>query len=204
MNSVQPARVGGSTTWLSLIERARAGEQEAWNSVVALYAPLVHHECRAMGIASQDASDIVQDVFVKVSRGLASFRRDRPGDSFRAWLATIARNCIRDHYKKNIGRPRAVGGSEMHRRIHDMPEGPSGESTISSGPKTNTFILHRAMRLVQDEFEPRTWEAFRRVTLEGVPAAEVAAQLGVARDVVYQAKSRVLRRLRQAVEGLLE
>ena len=39
---------------------------------------------------------------------------------------------------------------------------------------------------------------------EGDLAAEVAAELGISVDVVYSAKSRVLRRLRQELDGLLD
>ena len=47
-----------------------------------------------------------------------------------------------------------------------------------------------------NEFEASTIEAFRLFALAGRPAGEVASLLGMSRDCVYQAKSRVLRRLR--------
>jgi RNA polymerase sigma-70 factor, ECF subfamily len=54
------------------------------------------------------------------------------------------------------------------------------------------------------EFEPRTWEAFRRAVVEHQPPARIALELGMSIDAVYQAKSRVLRRLRREMNGLLE
>ena len=52
------------------------------------------------------------------------------------------------------------------------------------------------------EFEERTWQAFWRVTVEGQDTAEVAAQLGISANGVRQAKSRVLRRLREELGEL--
>jgi RNA polymerase sigma-70 factor (ECF subfamily) len=47
-------------------------------------------------------------------------------------------------------------------------------------------------------FEERSWQAFWRVVVEGQRLADVAAELGLTRNAVYIAKSRILRRLREA------
>jgi hypothetical protein len=53
-------------------------------------------------------------------------------------------------------------------------------------------------------FQPATWKACWEFVVAGKPAAEVAAQLGISIDSVYATKSRVLRRLRQELHGLLD
>ena len=53
------------------------------------------------------------------------------------------------------------------------------------------------MNLVRSEFEERTWNAFWRSTVEVEPTADIALSLGITANSVRQAKSRVLRRLRQ-------
>jgi RNA polymerase sigma-70 factor (ECF subfamily) len=57
---------------------------------------------------------------------------------------------------------------------------------------------------VQNDFTPATWQAFRRYVLQGKPAARVAAELDLSLNSVLLAKSRVLKRLRQELAGLLE
>jgi RNA polymerase sigma-70 factor (ECF subfamily) len=66
------------------------------------------------------------------------------------------------------------------------------------------LVLPIGLELLRAEFESRTWEAFRRVAIEGQPSARVAIELGMSVEAVYQAKSRVLRRLRQEFDGLLK
>ncbi len=57
---------------------------------------------------------------------------------------------------------------------------------------------------MQPGFDPTTWEAFRRFAIEGLPAAQVAAELGLTVNAVTLAKSRILKRLREEAGDLLK
>jgi RNA polymerase sigma-70 factor (ECF subfamily) len=63
-------------------------------------------------------------------------------------------------------------------------------------------ILHRAVEAIQAEFEPTTWQAFWRASVEGQPSDVIATDLGISCGAVRQAKYRVLRRLRQDLRDL--
>jgi RNA polymerase sigma-70 factor (ECF subfamily) len=65
-------------------------------------------------------------------------------------------------------------------------------------------LVGQAVRLMQGDFQPATWKACWGLVVEGRPVAEVAAELGLTLDAVYAARSRVLRRLRQELAGLLD
>jgi RNA polymerase sigma-70 factor (ECF subfamily) len=58
--------------------------------------------------------------------------------------------------------------------------------------------------MIEPEFEPATWRAFRALVLEGKRTAEVAAELGISPNAVRIAKSRVLSRFRQEIDGILD
>ena len=60
-----------------------------------------------------------------------------------------------------------------------------------------TSLHQRGLDLVKSEFEQRTWQIFWQATIEEQPTSEVAEQFGISSNAVRQAKSRVLRRLRQ-------
>jgi RNA polymerase sigma-70 factor (ECF subfamily) len=203
--SVAPsASAGRSSTSYSLLERALTGDQSAWAALVEIYGPLVYFECRAKHVPPEDAPDVVQEVFRKVFKNLYRFRHDGPGDSFRAWLATIARNSIHDYYKARRRRPDLpVGGTEMHGRVLNLPDIDELESTITARPGSSASVVQKALEHIRPEFEEHTWKAFWLTAVDGLSPAEVAAKLGVNKCVVYQAKSRVLRRLRQELEGLM-
>jgi RNA polymerase sigma-70 factor (ECF subfamily) len=65
-------------------------------------------------------------------------------------------------------------------------------------------VLRRLLEAIASEVTPSTWEAFRRVTLEGKDEETVAAELGLSVHAVFVAKSRVLCRLRREAEGLID
>ncbi len=60
-----------------------------------------------------------------------------------------------------------------------------------------------ALEQVRLQFEERTWQAFWKVAMEDRPAADVAAELGLSVTSVRQAKSRVLRRLKEELGELI-
>ena len=60
------------------------------------------------------------------------------------------------------------------------------------------------MRRVQGDFVATTWQAFRRHVLESKPAPRVAEELGLSLNSVLLAKSRVLKRLRRELAGLVD
>ncbi len=85
----------------------------------------------------------------------------------------------------------------------DEPSGP-GDAEGAWEAEYRELLVARALELMQDEFQPATWKACWEVVVAGRPAAEVAAELGLTIGAVYAAKSRVLRRLRRELDGLLE
>jgi len=184
----------------TLLERVKADRPEAWTRLVTLYGPVVYRWCRQAGAARDDAPDLVQEVFAAVAQHVRSFRRDRPGDSFGAWLRTVTRNVVRGHFRSRRGQAAAQGGTDAQEQLHQVPE------PLEAGDPREVadLVLPIGLELLRAEFENRTWEAFRRVAVEGQPSARVAMDLGMSVEAVYQAKSRVLRRLRQELDGLLK
>lgn len=199
-----PARSADSGSISStLLERVRSLRPEAWQRLVDLYGPLVYRWCRQSGLGPEDAADVVQEVFGAVARSVGGFRRTSPGDSFRAWLGTITRNKIRDHFRRSQGRPGAKGGTDAQQLLLELPE-PTDPTSPSDRHEVEGLLSRRALDLVRAEFENRTWEAFWRTAVDGQSAGDAAEDLGMSVLAVYKAKSRVLRRLRHELGDLLE
>jgi RNA polymerase sigma-70 factor (ECF subfamily) len=192
-------------TSLSLLERARAQEADAWTRLVDLYSPLVRFWCTRAGLRPDDASDVMQDVFRSLAGNLANFRRERTGDTFRGWLWTITRNKIRDHFRTQRSRPDATGGSEAQQWLQEVPDPLAALSEDATGDVPEwKQLFRRALELIRGEFEPRTWQAFWRATVEGHDTGTIAEELGMTGNAVRKAKSRVLHRLRSELGDLIE
>jgi RNA polymerase sigma-70 factor, ECF subfamily len=182
------------STSSGLLRAVQANDPEAWQRLLDLYAPLVYCWCRRAGMRADDAADVLQEVFRAVSQAVGSFRHDRPGDTFRGWLRTIARNKIHDHYRRQGGQPEATGGTDAQQRLMEIA---ADESETSGGPSLLGGLCRQALELVRAEFEESTWQAFWLSTVDLRPAAETAELLGMTPGAVRQAKYKVLRRLRR-------
>jgi RNA polymerase sigma-70 factor (ECF subfamily) len=189
----------GSTS-SSLLGRLKAGEPDAWGRFVELYGLTVYRWCRQCGVAAEDAADVCQEVFSTAASHVRQFHRENPGDSFRGWLWTITRNKARDHFRRRSAEPAARGGSEHRDFLAGLPAEAS-EVSGSCEPPSDHALIRRAMEVVRAEVEPATWQAFWRMTMEGHSSAEVARDLGLSPNAVRQAKYRLLRRLRQELDG---
>jgi RNA polymerase sigma-70 factor, ECF subfamily len=190
----------GSTS-RSLLAEARHDDREAWARLVNLYAPLVAAWCRRMGVAEQDVIDVLQDVFAAVASNLACFRKDRPHDTFRGWLSTIARNKVRDYYRRRAEQPAAPGGTEASLRLAQVAEVGADAPDFDAVDDVEcgvafSAVLSRALVSIRGEFHETTWQAFWGVAVEGRSTAEVALSLDMQPGAVRVAKSRVLSRLR--------
>ena len=189
-----------SSTSASLLARVQAADPQAWERLTRLYGPVVYRWARQAGLQPEDASDVMQDVFQAVTAKVEAFQEQANGGGFRGWLWTITRNKVHDHFRALKGRAQAAGGTAALERIHELPEQPPGE-TSESGTIELSNVRRRAMELVKNDFEERTWKAFWRSAVEGDTPADVAADLGISVWAVYKARSRVLGRLRQELEG---
>jgi RNA polymerase sigma-70 factor (ECF subfamily) len=187
----------------SLLERVKADEAEAWERLVALYAPLVFHWCRRWELREPDVADILQEVFQAVVTHVAGFRKEREGDTFRGWLRRITRNKVLDHLRRLGREPPGVGGSEAQNRLAQLPFPKSRDDSDSDVPAERGLVL-RALELIREDFEERTWQAFWRTAVEGQSPRDVAQALSMSAGAVRVAKCRVLHRLRQELGEIIE
>jgi RNA polymerase sigma-70 factor (ECF subfamily) len=119
--------------------------------------------------------------------------------AFRVWLRALTVNRIRVHWRDRLP---ACGGDVLDRlgQLED-PNSPSSRSWDAEHDRHVAATILESIRL---EFHSATWRAFEATVRDGRPTDEVAAELGLTPNAVLIGKSRVLERLRQKAEGLLD
>jgi RNA polymerase sigma-70 factor, ECF subfamily len=185
----------------SLLLRVQANQAGAWERLVDLYAPLIYHWCKRARLTPEDAADVFQEVFRSLAEHIAGFRRDRAGDTFRGWLRTITRNKILDPFRR-AGQAPAAGGTDAQLRLLAIPD-PLPEDDPSDQQVLHKQ-LHTTLETIRGAFEPRTWQAFWLVQMEGRDTSDVGQELGLTTAAVRKARLRVLQRLRLELGELLE
>lgn len=187
----------------TLLDQVRARVPEAWEGMVRLYSPLIYRWCRRAGVSEADAADLLQEVFAAVVLQLPKFRRTGEADSFTAWIATITRNKVRDHYRRRNRVAEARGGTTAQMAMAAIPQDPElSAASVQPDADSAALLRQQVLQRIEAEFEQRTWQAFLKTTLEGQSPAHVAEDLGMSIPAVYMAKSRILRRLRAALAEL--
>jgi RNA polymerase sigma-70 factor (ECF subfamily) len=193
-----------SQTSASLLDRLSHGpDPGAWQRLIALYTPLLQSWLRRHALQPADLDDLVQEILSIVVAELPGFRHSGRAGAFRSWLRTITLHCLRRFWRAGRYRPVATGASDFERHLDELADPTSGLSVLWDR-EHNRHLLGRLLELVEPDFQPATWRAFRRVVLEGATVDAVAAELNISVNAVFIAKSRVLRRLREEAQGLLD
>lgn len=177
----------GDDPLAALIERARGGEQAAWNEVVARFAPLVWSICLRTGLARADAEDVCQGVWMRLVEQLDKIRDPAalPG-----WVATTTRReCVR---VLRLTRQRAT----VERRAVREQE----LTTAVAGPDHGLLAAEReqALRTAFAEL-PQPCRRLLLLLLHDppLPYAEIGAKMGKPVGSLGPSRARCLDKLRR-------
>lgn len=189
-------------TSLSLLARVRAASPDAaaWHHFDAVYRPLVLNWLRRDPTLGTEADDLAQEVFAVVVRELSAFERRRDG-SFRAWLKAITLHQLQAYWAAKPRRPAPLGSdASILLQLAD----PSSKVSRQWDAEYDRHVFERLLDMVEPEFSAAHWKAFRRVVFDRVKPTDAAAEVGLTPNAVRVAKSKILRRLREEGDGLLD
>jgi RNA polymerase sigma-70 factor (ECF subfamily) len=180
-----------SRTHISLLEQVQCGDEAPWERFDKRYRPRIQAWCRRWQVPRDDCGEIAQIVFLKLVQKMRSFVYDRSG-SFRSWLKTVTFRAWRDYADAHV----------PHKGL-DTGKIEAGESLVQHlEEEFDLELLQGAMALVKERVKPKTWDAWRLLTLEEQSGHEVAARLDMTVAAAFMAKSRVQALIRDAVGSL--
>jgi RNA polymerase sigma-70 factor (ECF subfamily) len=182
-----------TTTHTTLLTRLSEGtDASAWREFCDRYGELIRSFARQQNLQAADCDDVLQDVLTALSQSMPQFRYDPAKGKFRSYLKTVVMHAI----SRKIGQKRG-----------ELPLDTVGEGAVSSSDagqaweaEWRQYHLRRAMRTIEAESSPTDRAAFARYALRGEDARKTAESLGLSVDQVYQAKSRILKRLSQIID----
>lgn len=190
------------TTRASLLLRLRdSQDHEAWLEFVSIYEPVAYRLLRRRGLQDADAREVMQELFIAVSRSIDRWDPSRERGSFRGWLARVTRNLVINWLKRRKRRVLAIGGSDLQEMFDRLPAAVEPE-TAEFDRELRRALFHKAAEKVRREVQPATWQAFWETAVLGTSPGEAANKLGMQAGAVRVAKCRVQVRLRAAVNEL--
>jgi len=178
-----------------LVDEARKGSREAFDSLVLRYQGQIVNMARAMTASDADADDLAQEAFVRAWRAIGKFRAE---STFKTWLYGIAVNVIRTH------RGRA---SRLRRLFAQPPADPDrGDDPLErasvddgiEGPLVMRDMIDRALGTLPDDMR----EAVVLRDVQGLDYREIADALAVPIGTVESRIFRARQRLRPLLQPL--
>ena len=171
----------------------------AWDRFVSRFRAPVVAFARSIGLADGDADDVAQDTLITFAEGFRAGRYDPTRGKLSQWLFGIAYRTSLNH-RRMAGKRAALTAKDAG----DVAEIPMDEATaaVTWDREWAQALLEQCVQQVRREVEPTTFRAFEMVVRENRPAAKVADELGVNIKLVYNAKHRVLKRIRELRDEL--
>jgi RNA polymerase sigma-70 factor (ECF subfamily) len=183
---------GGTTTgWerptgnpiMTLVERAQDGDGEAFGQLYDHYADTVYRYIYYRVGGRATAEDLTSETFLRALRRIGTFTWQ--GRDFGAWLVTIARNLVADHFKSSRFRLEVTTGEMLDsNQVEPSPE----ESVLES--LSNAALLSAVRRL-----NPQQQECVTLRFLQGLSVAETARIMGKNEGAIKTLQYRAVRAL---------
>lgn len=174
-----------------------------WNDYVGRYRPLLLGYARRLGLADADAEDVAQHVLLEFATGFRAGRFDPARGRLRDWLFGIARTSVKGWRRRLAARPVQFTGTEGATDAVERIEDTDHDLEKLWEQEWRDAVLRQCLVEVRREVSEQTLMAFDLFARRGLPATEVAQQLGMTENAVFGAKRRVLRRIRE-IQPLLE
>jgi RNA polymerase sigma-70 factor, ECF subfamily len=187
----------GTTT----LRRLKSFDNETWGELVDQHFLTIYRWCQENGLDPHSAADVTQEVFVSALGSLRKFERLSDG-SFVGWLRRICQRRIADYHRRNS--EHVIGGTDalkMFRRLASVRSAIE-EDDLHAMKSISDERLIEALAIAEKEFHEPTWQAFWMAVIEGKSTTDVALELGITKNAVYLAKSRISKRLRELISGM--
>jgi RNA polymerase sigma-70 factor, ECF subfamily len=174
----------------ALVRRCVSGDAAAWQEIVQQYHRRIYNICYRFSGSTEDASDLTQEVFIKMYRTLSTYDTSRA--SFMTWVTTVTRNLLVDHFRKgkydrvtdslDAAPASQEDGLTLAEQLQDKAAGPESRMRSQETQK----LVHEALRRLSPELR----EAVILRDLQDLDYKDIAKVLNVPEGTV---KSRINR-----------
>ncbi|MFE7774456.1 ECF subfamily RNA polymerase sigma factor, BldN family [Streptomyces sp. NPDC057445] len=179
----RPSADSDSARMMDLVERAQAGEADAFGRLYDQYSDTVYRYIYYRVGGKATAEDLTSETFLRALRRISTFTWQ--GRDFGAWLVTIARNLVADHFKSSRFRLEVTTGEMLDaNEVERSPE----DSVLES--LSNAALLEAVRKL-----NPQQQECVTLRFLQGLSVAETARVMGKNEGAIKTLQYRAVRTL---------
>ncbi|CAG6398233.1 sigma-70 family RNA polymerase sigma factor [Streptomyces cocklensis] len=179
----RPASDTDSGRMMDLVERAQDGETEAFGRLYDHYSDTVYRYIYYRVGSKATAEDLTSETFLRALRRIGTFTWQ--GRDFGAWLVTIARNLVADHFKSSRFRLEVTTGEMLD--ANEVARSPE-DSVLES-------LSNEALLTAVRKLNPQQQECVTLRFLQGLSVAETARVMGKNEGAIKTLQYRAVRTL---------
>ncbi|MEM9082157.1 MAG: sigma-70 family RNA polymerase sigma factor [Planctomycetota bacterium] len=186
------------STHISLLTAlAETRNDAAWADFVVRYGDLIRSVARRQGISGADQEDVLQDVLTALTSSMKRFEYDPNKGRFRSFLQTVTKRTIFARFRQN-----KRAGTQLS--FDENTDAATDDFNTVWEDEWRQYHMRQAMEFAHRTASQSDLAAFRAYVIEGRSPREVAAALEMSVDSVYQAKSRLLKLIRDQVTAQID
>jgi RNA polymerase sigma-70 factor (ECF subfamily) len=185
-------------TTSTILSRLRANDATAWSLFVDRFRQPIIRFCQRSGLSNHDAEDVAQETLAAFASGYRDGKYDRQRGRLSGWLFGIAYHQILRERQRQAQRAKTAAQVATSGFWEVLPD--ETEAAELWDLQWEQSLLQECINLARSDFEPTTIRAFELSVQGQQPAAAVSEALGVPVKTIYNAKHRVLRRIRELRE----
>lgn len=174
-------------------------DERSWEEFTHYYQRYIYAIISNMNMPHHDCQDLVQTVLLKAWKNLPKFNYDPGKGKFRGWITAVTKNSVKDYLAKHSRRQRIIDAT---RSSPDSDEkGTLPELDKIAEQEWHNYLSKLAWEGVEGRLAPKVKASFLML-LKGKAVREIATELELAENSVYQYKSRVQKLLYKEVVRL--
>lgn len=186
-----------------LLEGLKRRDDAVWSNFVARYRPMVVGFARRQGLEEGDAEDAAQQTLIAFCTAYQEGKYERAQGRLRHWLFGIARNQIRNTRRKAQRREvQVVEDTDQTNLFARQPDEPELEQAWEE--EWQQSLLRQCLEEIRREHDAKSIEAFELFAWKGLPAQQVAEQLGMTPNAVFIIKHRIMKRIKELLPKMEE
>lgn len=188
-------------TSITLVQKMRNQYDEAsWDRFTESYTPYMRMIVLSMGLRHHDTEDLVQSIILKAWKNLPDFDYSPDKGALRSWLKTITKNTVLSFLKKKSTKESSLDEIQENSMLDHSPV---SESEIYScmDKQWEIYISNLAWENVKAEFGETVQQIFLKLS-KGESIEQIAVDLDVKENTVYQSRKRVKNRLYREIRRL--
>ena len=188
----------GNTRQTLLQKLQMQQDEHTWEEFVKYYKGYIYVCIRNLNVATDDCEDLLQDILLKIWKGLPNYSYEKDRCRFRSWLSVVVRNAVYTYYKKKH-KSTNLDNHEFFLKSLDFSSDTEVDKIAEREWKI--YVSNLAWKNIKKELSDRAKEVFE-ASLAEPDSAVLAQRFGIVESSVRVYKMRVKKALKKEIVRL--